>query len=128
MEPHQHHAGCGCAEEHKKTDPHGNDLYPHIILDSLDCFNEKINGSLRRIVRPVDKKLIYSEDDIVWSAYGKDLVMFFPFNGEIKIKAICVIGGDESSAPSRMKLYKDVEAVDISILEDKKPIQIIDLN
>ena len=44
------------------------------------------------------------------------------------MKAICVIGGEEGSAPSKMKLYKDVEAVDMSILEDKKPIQIIDMN
>jgi len=79
-------------------------------------------------VRPADKKLVYDEDDIVWSAYGKDLVMFIPFNGEIKVKSICVIGGENGSAPSKMKLYKDVEAVDISILEDKKPLQVIDMN
>ena len=77
---------------------------------------------MRKIVRPLDKKLVYQEDDIVWSAYGKDLVLYIPFNGEIRMKAICVIGGEEGSAPSKMKLYKDVEAVDMSILEDKKPI------
>ena len=54
--------------------------------------------------------------------------MFIPFNGEIKIKAVIVIGGDEGSAPSKLKLYTNVEAVDINILEDKKPIQTIDLN
>lgn len=50
------------------------------------------------------------------------MVLYIPFNGEIRVKAICVIGGEEGSAPSKMKLYKDVEAVDMSILEDKKPI------
>lgn len=62
------------------------------------------------------------------SGYGKDLVVFVPFNGEIKIKTICVIGGEDGTAPSKMKLYKNVEAVDINILEDKKPIQVIDMN
>lgn len=59
---------------------------------------------------------------VTHSGYGKDLVVFVPFNGEIKVKAICVIGGEDGTAPARMKLYKNVEAVDISILEDKKPI------
>jgi hypothetical protein len=80
-------------------------------------------------VRPLSKKLEYKEDeDIVWSGYGKDLVMYVPFNGEIKVKSICVVGAEEGAAPSKMKIYKDVEAVDITILEDKKPLQVIDLN
>lgn len=62
------------------------------------------------------------------SGYGKDLVIKIPFDGEIKVKSIIVIGGDEGSAPSKMKLYKNVEAVDINILEEKKPIQVIDMN
>jgi hypothetical protein len=59
---------------------------------------------------------------VTQSAYGKDLVVYIPFNGEIKIKAICVIGGEDGTAPSKMKIYKNVEAVDINIMEDKKPI------
>ncbi len=38
-----------------------------------------------------------------------------------------MIGGDDGSAPSKMKLYKDVTTVDINIMEEKKPIQIIDM-
>ncbi len=62
------------------------------------------------------------------SGYGKDLVIFIPFKGEIKVKAINIIGGDEGTAPSKLKIYKNVEAVDINILEEKKPIQVVDLN
>ncbi|CDW90648.1 UNKNOWN [Stylonychia lemnae] len=62
------------------------------------------------------------------SGYGKDLVIYIPFNGEIKVKAIIVIGGDEGTAPSKMKLYKNVSTVDINIMEEKKPLQIIDMN
>lgn len=32
MESHQHHAGCGCAEEAKRTDPYGFDLFPYVDL------------------------------------------------------------------------------------------------
>jgi hypothetical protein len=70
----------------------------------------------------------FSNSPLTESGYGKDLVVYIPFNGEIKIKAICVIGGEEGSAPAKMKIYKNVEAVDINILEDKKPVQTIDMN
>lgn len=39
-----------------------------------------------------------------------------------------MIGGDDGTAPARMKLYKDVATVDINIMEEKKPIQVIDMN
>ena len=55
-------------------------------------------------------------------------MVYIPFEGEIKVKAINIIGGHDGTAPSKMKIYKNVEAVDINILEDKKPLQIIDLN
>lgn len=61
------------------------------------------------------------------SGYGKDLVVYIPFTGEIKVKAIIIIGGEDGTAPGKMKVYKDVEAVDINILEDKKPLQVIDM-
>lgn len=99
MEGHQHYAGCGCAEEAKRQDPHGYDLYPYIDLPSVDCFNQRDNSSIRSILRPLDEKMNFN-DKVCESAYGKDLVVFVPFNGEIKIKAVIVIGGDEGTAPS----------------------------
>jgi len=124
---HQHHAGCGCSEEAKRTDPHGYDLYPYIDMAAVDCFNQKDHNSIRKVLRPIEDRMDFSKG-ICQSAYGKDLVVFIPFNGEIKIKAVIVIGGEEGSAPSKLKLYTNIEAVDINILEDKKPIQTIDLN
>lgn len=49
-------------------------------------------------------------------------MIYVPFSGEFRLKAICVIGGEEGTAPSKMKIYKDVANVDINILEEKKPI------
>jgi hypothetical protein len=37
---------------------------------------------------------------IVESSYGKDLVVFVPFQGEIRVKSIVIIGGHEGTAPS----------------------------
>ena len=42
--------------------------------------------------------------------------MVIPFDGEIKIKSIVIIGGEDGTSPSKMKLYKNVEAVDINII------------
>jgi PITH domain len=97
--PHVHHAGCGCAEEHKKTDPNGVDLYPYIDLQQVDCFNERTHSSIKNVIRPFEDKMNFTKG-VTQSGYGKDLVVFIPFNGEIKIKAICVIGGEDGTAPS----------------------------
>lgn len=126
VEPHQHNAGCGCAEEAKYADPHGLDLFPHIDLPQVDCFNEHVHGSIKNVIRPLEDKLDFARGMTV-SGYGKDLVVYIPFNGEIKVKSVLIIGGDDGTAPSKCKLYKNVEAVDINILEEKKPIQVLDL-
>ena len=61
------------------------------------------------------------------SDYGPEMVVVIPFAAEVKVKSICVAGGVDGTAPSKMKVYKNEEAVDFSILEDKKPVMTIDL-
>ena len=56
------------------------------------------------------------------------MVIKIPFTCEVRVKCICLIGGDDGEAPQTLKLYKNEEAVDISIQEDKKAVQEIDLN
>eukprot|EP00347_Sterkiella_histriomuscorum_P021497 403333773 len=124
---HLHHQGCGCSEEAKRQDPHGLDLFPHIDMKSVDCFNQKNNESIKNVIRPIEERMDFSKG-VCQSGYGKDLVVYIPFNGEIKVKSIIIIGGEDGTAPANMKIYKNVEAVDINILEEKKPIQTLDLN
>ena len=125
--PHTHHQGCGCAEEAKRTDPHGYDLFPHIDLPQVECFNQRATRSIHNILRPLSERMDFSAG-VVESSYGTNLVMFIPFNGEVKIKSLIVIGGDEGQAPSRVKIWKNETTVDFNILEDKKPLHVIDLN
>ena len=50
---------CGshdCVEESRKIDATGDDLYPAIELDRLECFNERVRGSVRNIVKPFEDK------------------------------------------------------------------------
>ena len=53
---------------------------------------------------------------------GTEIVVKIPFNSEVKVKSICVAGGTDGEAPSKMKVYKNEENVDFSIIQDKKPV------
>ena len=61
------------------------------------------------------------------SDYGPEMVIMIPFAGEVKVKSICVAGGVDGMAPSKMKVYKNEEAVDFNIIEEKKAVMTIDL-
>ena len=104
------------------------DLFNCIDLDKVQCFNEQIQGSVLNVIRPMADKLDNSGGPPITSAYGPDLVLVIPFNSEVKVKTILVIGGDEGRAPASLKVYKNEENADISIIEDKAPIQKIDMN
>ena len=82
---------------------------------------------IKNVFRPIDQKMDFSKG-IVKSGYGKDMVIKITFTCEVRVKCICLIGGDEGEAPTTLKLYKNEEVVDISIQEDKKPVQEIELN
>ena len=56
------------------------------------------------------------------SDMGTEFVVKIQFNSEVKVKAICVAGGPDGSAPSKMKVYKNEENVDFGIIEDKRPV------
>ena len=127
---HVHGKGCGCAEQHKNTDKFGIDLFDHVDMDAVDCFNEKHGGKIRTVIRSLEKKLDYAENDEMQteSDYGPDLVVFIPFKGEMRIKAINVIGEGGGQAPSRVKLYRNVDVCDADIMQDRKEVQKLDLS
>ena len=58
---------------------------------------------------------------------GTELVVVIPFKAELRLKFLTVIGGPGGHAPNSVKLYKNEEVVDFSIIEDKKPLNVIDL-
>ena len=124
-----HHAGCNCAEEMKQSDPTGVDLFPCILSSDIECFNEKDIDSIQKVIRPYERKTAFRQDPslTMQADMGTELVVKIPFNSEVKVKAICVAGGNDGDAPSKMKVYKNEENVDFSILEDKRPVQTIDL-
>ena len=120
---HVHSKTCGCAEEHKNTDLNGQDLFGHIEMDKVECFNEKNGGKIKRVIRKFEHKMIHREDPELLSTqsdYGPELVIVIPFDGEVSIKSICIIGAGGGNCPSRMRLYKNESTVDADICENKK--------
>ena len=111
---HIHHAGCGCSEEMKKQDPHGMDLYEMIDFDAVQCFNERKKDMCKNVIRSFENKMDFSKGPLK-SGYGKDMVIKIPFTCEVRVKCIALISGDDGEAPTTLKLYKNEEAVDISI-------------
>lgn len=57
--------------------------------------------------------ILRSDDDV-------ELVVKIPFTSQVVIKSINIVGGDGSTAPTKVKLYSNVEHVDFSILEDRE--------
>ena len=111
---HFHCAGCGCAELFKHLDPLGQDLFDCINIEGIQCFNERKEGSCKKVFRPVNDKFNFA-DGLVKSGSGKDMVIVIPFTCEVRVKCISLIGGDDGESPQTMKVYKNEEAVDIDI-------------
>ena len=123
---HIHHQGCGCTEEMKMQDPNGQDLFPFIDIEGIQCFNERKAGLCKNVVRPLNERYNFEKGPLK-SGYGKDMVIVIPFTCEVRVKCICLIGGDDNESPSKMNLFKNEEVVDISIQEERKAVQEIDL-
>lgn len=50
-----------------------------------------------------------------------------PFKGEVRVKSICIIGGVDGTHPSKVYLYKNEHNPDINVLEERKPLQVLDV-
>ena len=98
-----------------------------IDMEGVVCFNERKAGMVKNVIRPQIEKMDFSKGPLK-SGYGKDMVIKIPFTCEVRVKVINLISGDDGEAPTTLKLYKNEEAVDISIQEDKKPVQELELN
>lgn len=79
---------------------------------------------MKTVIRKFEEKMIHTTDTTIGteSDYGKELVISIPFKGEMRIKAICIIGGDEGTCPSKVNLYRNEVNPDLSLLDDKKPV------
>ncbi|XP_038614077.1 PITH domain-containing protein 1 [Tachyglossus aculeatus] len=122
------HGGGGCRWEHEEAPEHRGaayGLYLRIDLDRLQCLNESRQHTGRLVFKPWDQrhdrlKFVESDDD-------EELLFNIPFTGHVKLKGIIVMGEDDDSHPSEMRLFKNIPQMSFDDTE-REPDQTFSLN
>lgn len=121
---HGHH-GHSHGHAHSSTPKEGEvefSLYKCINFESVHCFNARAEQDAKCVFKPYDRRLDQStylesnEDD-------EQLILYIPFTGVVTLKSFIIIGGEDGSAPSRVKAWINRDDIDFSIVEDLKPVQ-----
>ncbi|KAK7502244.1 hypothetical protein BaRGS_00006608 [Batillaria attramentaria] len=106
---HGHSHACGGGEHsHDHPDADLGDMYSlflKIDADRVECLNEVTEGSGKTVFRAWD--LRKDKDKFVESDADEELLFNIPFTGSVKLKGIIVIGGEDSTHPSKMRLFKN---------------------
>lgn len=102
-----HHGSC--SHEHTGVDPAEMgvmySLYQKIDIDHVTCLNEAVDESGRLVFKPWQNRL--DKDMYVDSDADSELLFNIPFTGNIKLKGIILIGGEDGSHPSKIRLFKN---------------------
>jgi len=106
---HTHSCGAGC--EHGQAGALGEEsgleysLYLRVDFERLTCLNETTENSGRKVFKAWENRL--DKEDFVESDADEELLFNIPFTGNVKLKGIKVIGGEEDSHPEKVKLFKN---------------------
>uniref|UniRef100_T1IRT3 PITH domain-containing protein n=1 Tax=Strigamia maritima TaxID=126957 RepID=T1IRT3_STRMM len=80
-------------------------LYTKIDLDHVVCLNESEEGSGKFVFKPWEDRLNFEK--FVESDVDEELLINIPFTGNVKLKGIIIIGGEDGSHPNKMRLFKN---------------------
>lgn len=80
-------------------------LYTKIHIDRVECLNEVTEGSGKEVFKAWKNRLNFEK--FVESDDDEELLFNIPFTGNVKLKGIVVIGGEDDTHPAAMKLYKN---------------------
>ncbi|KAG1654558.1 PITH domain-containing protein 1 [Nymphon striatum] len=102
---HHHHGSC--EHDHDDSPEIGihYTLYTKINLDAVQCFNECVEGSGKDVFKSWENKLDF--DKYVDSDADEELLFNIPFTGNVKLKGMILIGGENDSHPSKVRLFKN---------------------
>ncbi|CAI9157963.1 unnamed protein product [Rangifer tarandus platyrhynchus] len=102
-------AGCHCAAKwgeppEQRSPAYG--LYLRINLERLQCLNESCEGSGLLIFKLREERTDGSK--FVENDADEQLLFNIPLTGNVKLKVIIIMGEDDDSQPSEMRLYKNI--------------------
>jgi len=124
---HEHDEHCGHKHDDEPEKERGEDgtLFPYIDTVKVRCLNENTTGAARNVFKPRDEKL--DKTKYLESAADEQLILHIPFTCVIKLKSICIIGGENGASPSKLKVYINREDIDFDNVETMSPVQEWDL-
>ncbi|GBF98342.1 hypothetical protein Rsub_11236 [Raphidocelis subcapitata] len=102
-------------------------LYKHIALEQVHCLNEDVDGSCRNVFRAWDARTAAPEVPLRSDPDDEELLLTIPFDGAVKLKAVCVIGGPDGRAPSKMRLFINRDDLDFAAVGSMAAVQEFDL-
>ncbi|XP_037085189.1 PITH domain-containing protein GA19395-like [Pollicipes pollicipes] len=109
MGGHDHHHGGDCEHENNGIDPSEMgimySLYQKIDIDHVVCLNEEEEDSGKHVFKAWEDRL--DKEKFVDSDADEELLFNIPFTGNIKLKGLILIGGEEGTHPSKIRLYKN---------------------
>uniref|UniRef100_A0A6B2F949 PITH domain-containing protein 1 n=1 Tax=Bothriechis nubestris TaxID=1766655 RepID=A0A6B2F949_9SAUR len=126
---HSHGGGSCCHGDDHEEPPERRGqawgLYLRIDRDRLECLNERREGSGALVFRAWEdrgdrQKFVESDDD-------EELLFNIPFTGNVKLKGVIVMGEDDNTHPSEMRLFKNIPHMSFDDTA-REPDQIFSLN
>ena len=98
----------GATEREEQPEQHSLAYSPYLLIDleQLQCLNESCKGSGLLALKPREEQTDSSK--FVEKDADEQLLFNIPFTGNVKLKGIIIMGEDDDSHPSEMRLYKNI--------------------
>ena len=118
-----HDPNCTCNECIVRGDQIIIDLKNSINISEVYALNEQVTQSCQKIFK--DKEEMLDKTNFCESNEGDpELLINIPFYTQVAIKSMKLIGGEDGTAPNKVKLYVNSTNPDFDLLEGKPTHQI----
>ncbi|XP_072211553.1 PITH domain-containing protein 1 [Excalfactoria chinensis] len=116
---------CGCCGADGGERGAAWGLHLRIDRGRLQCLNERREGSGARVFRAWEER--GDREQFVESDEDAELLFNVPFTGSVKLKAVIVMGEDDGSHPSELRLFKNIPQMSFDDAA-REPEQTFNLN
>ncbi|KAG5198246.1 hypothetical protein MJT46_012525 [Ovis ammon polii x Ovis aries] len=98
----------GATKWEERPEQHSLAYSPYLLIDleRLQCLNESCKGSGLLALKPQEEQTDGSK--FVEKDADEQLLFNIPFTGNVKLKGIIIMGEDDDSHPSEMRLFKNI--------------------
>merc|ERR1712170_156823 len=96
----------------------GGTLLPYIDIPHIQCLNEKLDGSCKKLFKPFKERLNFNLHYPCTSELGNKLLLKIPFTKIVRLRSFQVVCKEKNKVPSLVKLYRNQNNLDFESLED----------